>query len=213
MVDLPLTLKKISNFLEKLPGIGQKTANRLSFFLLQLPEEELIEVGQYLINLKKKIKLCQQCFNFTEKNLCSICQDERRDKQTITVVETVADLLSLENGNIYQGVYHVLHGRIDPLNRVGPEDIKINSLIERIKSLAKKNISINEIILATNADMEGEATAFYIKNKLIELKSKLAPPHNKFKITRLAYGLPIGANVEFADYMTLKKAIEGRIEY
>lgn len=198
---LPNNLKKIALFLERLPGIGEKTAKRLAFFFLRLPQEDLKEFAENVATLKERTKLCKICFNFTENDICSICADANRDKSTVAVVETVADLLSFESGKIYNGVYHILHGKIDPLNRVGPDDLKINELLERIK----KDDFIKEIILATSPDMEGEATAIYIKNKIVEIKPNL-------KITRLAYGLPIGANLEYADYMTLKKSLEGRNE-
>ena len=199
MSSLPNSLKSISLFLERLPGIGEKTANRLAFFLLNLPEEDLKEFAENVNSLKSKTKLCKNCFNFTENEICEICISKTRDQSVICVVETVLDLLSFEQGRIYNGVYHVLHGKIDPLNRIGPDDIKIRELIKRIRD-------IEEVILATNPDMEGEATAVYIKNKL-KMKNE------KLKITRLAYGLPMGANLEYADYMTLKKAIEGRNKF
>lgn len=204
---LPNNLKNISLFLERLPGIGEKTANRLTFFLLNLPEEDLKEFAENVATLKSKTKLCKQCFNFTEHEICEICNDQKRDHSVVCVIETVLDLLSFEQGRIYNGLYHVLHGKIDPLNRVGPEDIKIKELINRIKTSFAKASEVREIILATNPDMEGEATAMYIKNKLTGLRV------NGLKITRLAYGLPMGANLEYADYMTLKKAIEGRNKF
>ena len=214
MSSLPNSLKNISLFLERLPGIGEKTANRLAFFLLNLPEEDLKEFAENVSDLKLKTKLCKNCFNFTEKEICEICDNSERDQSIICVVETVLDLLSFEQGRIYNGVYHVLHGKIDPLNRVGPDDIKINELINRIKlshsAKASLGTKITEVILATNPDMEGEATAVYIKNKLTEIK-KLG--NLEIKISRLAYGLPMGANLEYADYMTLKKAIEGRNKF
>lgn len=194
-------------FLERLPGIGEKTANRLAFFLLRLPEGDLKEFAESISTLKEKTKLCEKCFNLTEDSVCEICTDPKRDLSTITVVETVLDLLSFETGNIYNGVYHILHGKIDPLNHVGPDDIKIKELLLRIKHLGSK---ISEVILATNPDMEGEATAMYLKNKLEEIKKI---KNSDLRITRLAYGLPIGANLEYADYMTLKKAIEGRNKF
>ena len=200
---LPNNLKNISLFLERLPGIGEKTANRLTFFLLNLPEEDLKEFAGNVATLKSKTKLCKLCFNFTEHEICEICKDQKRDHSVVCVIETVLDLLSFEQGRIYNGLYHVLHGKIDPLNRVGPEDLKIRDLELRIKN---SKFEIKEIILATNPDMEGEATAMYIKNKL-EIKNE------KLKITRLAYGLPMGANLEYADYMTLKKAIDGRNKF
>lgn len=203
MSTLPNSLKNISLFLERLPGIGEKTANRLTFFLLNLPEEDLKEFAENVATLKSKTKLCKNCFNFTEKEICDICANDERDRTVICVVETVLDLLSFEQGRIYNGVYHVLHGKIDPLNRVGPDDLKIRNLELRIKN---SEFKIKEIILATNPDMEGEATAVYISNKLRIKNSEL-------RITRLAYGLPMGANLEYADYMTLKKAIEGRNQF
>ena len=207
MSSLPNSLKNISLFLERLPGIGEKTANRLAFFLLNLPEDDLKEFANNVSDLKSKTKLCKNCFNFTEKEICEICEDGERNHSIICVVETVLDLLSFEQGRIYNGVYHVLHGKIDPLNRVGPDDLKIRNLESRIQNSESK---IKEIILATNPDMEGEATAVYIKNKLTEIK-KLG--NLEIKISRLAYGLPMGANLEYADYMTLKKAIEGRNKF
>lgn len=203
MSSLPASLKQISLFLERLPGIGEKTANRLAFYFLRLPDRELQEFAKNISQLKNKTKLCKNCLNLTEGELCSICIDRSRDQELITVVEEVLDLLSFETGNIYQGVYHVLHGKIDPLNHVSSDDLHIEELVERV-SLQK---NLKEIILATNPDMEGEATAMYIKKRLEELKTSLK---RNFKITRLAYGLPIGANLEYADYMTLKKAMEGR---
>ncbi|PJA55643.1 recombination protein RecR, partial [Candidatus Roizmanbacteria bacterium CG_4_9_14_3_um_filter_33_18] len=187
MSSLPNSLKNISLFLERLPGIGEKTANRLAFFLLNLPEEDLKEFAENVSDLKLKTKLCKNCFNFTEKEICEICDNSERDQSIICVVETVLDLLSFEQGRIYNGVYHVLHGKIDPLNRVGPDDIKINELINRIKlshsAKASLGTKITEVILATNPDMEGEATAVYISNKLRIKNSEL-------RISRLAYGLP-----------------------
>ncbi len=208
---LPGNLKKISLFLERLPGIGEKTANRLAFFLLKLPEKDLEEFAFNIANLKKKTKMCKNCFNLTEEETCLICQDKRRDQGLIVVVESPLDVISFETANIFQGVYHVLHGRIDPLNRVGPEDIKIKELLERVERLVTSSDKfLKEIILATNLDMEGEATALYIKNKIEEIKKK---KNVNFEITRLAYGLPMGANLEYADYMTLKKALENRIRF
>jgi len=128
MNSLPNSLKKISLFLERLPGIGEKTANRLAFYLLRLPDSDLKDFAESIASLKEKTKFCKNCFNLTEDNLCSICQDNKRDHSVITVVETVLDMLSFETGGIYYGVYHVLHGRIDPLNNMGPEDIKIKEL-------------------------------------------------------------------------------------
>ncbi len=203
----PQNLSKVSNFLKRLPGIGEKTANRLALYLLQMPSQDLKEFAKNISELKEKTHYCKICMNLTEDEVCSICSDNSRDRGIITVVETPMDLLSFEQGNIYKGVYHVLHGKIDPLNHIRPEDIFIDKLIKRVEKDGKK---IKEIILATNPDMEGEATAMYIRDRLKELKKSRG---FKFKITRLAYGLPIGANLEYTDYFTLKKAIEARTEY
>jgi recombination protein RecR len=207
MTNLPYNLKQISLFLERLPGIGEKTANRLAFYFLRLPEKDLKEFAQNVMDVKSKTKLCKICMNVTEEEICSICSDNKRDKKIITVIEEVLDLISFETGNIYQGVYHILHGKIDPLNHVASDDIYIPQLLKRIRKEGKQ---IEEIILATNPDMEGEATAMYIRNKLKELKKEL---NLDFNITRLGYGLPIGANLEYADYMTLRKSLENRNEY
>ncbi len=207
MNSLPSSLKKVALFLNRLPGIGEKSANRLAFYLLRLPEQDLVDFAATIKTLKSKTKLCKNCLNLTEnEDLCLICRDPKRDHTILTVVEDVLDLLSFETGNIYDGVYHVLHGRIDPLNHIGPDDIYIDKLFERLLN----GEHIQELILATNPDMEGEATAMYLKNRLSDFQKE---KKRDFKITRLAYGLPIGANLEYADYMTLKKAIDGRNSY
>ncbi|MFH1826830.1 MAG: recombination mediator RecR [bacterium] len=205
MSTLPSNLKQIAYFLQRLPGIGEKTANRLAFYMLRLPQSNLKEFSEHIRNLKEKTKFCTKCNNLTEEAICNICEDKNRDNQKIMILENVLDLVSFETGKIYDGLYHLLHGRIDPLNNIGPGDIYIDNLSKRI--IGEK---IKEIILATNLDTEGEATAMYIKNKLEELKSS---KKLKFKITRLAFGLPMGANLEYADYMTLQKSIEGRNNY
>lgn len=209
MAGLPSNLKHIAYFLQRLPGIGEKTANRLAFYFLRLPQQELQELSESILQLKEKTKLCIDCKNLTEHDRCSICENTQRDKTQITVVEDVLDLLSFETGNIYNGVYHVLHGKIDPLNNIGPDDLHIDALFERVKG-----VEITEVVLATNLDMEGEATSMYIKEKLkLENAKRRALKHKEFKVTRLAYGLPMGSNLEYADYMTLKRALEGRNEY
>lgn len=201
---LPDSLKQIALFFERLPGIGEKTANRLALYLLRMPASDLQEFGKQLSELKEKTKKCSVCMNLSEKETCTLCADTKRDKATITVIESPLDLLSFEKGNIYKGLYHVLHGRIDPLNNIGPDDIYISALLDRVK---KTGTEIREVILATNPDMEGEATAMYIKKRLDEIKTGTGLD---FSITRLAYGLPMGASVEYADYGTLGKAIENR---
>ena len=150
MNSLPSSLKKISLFLERLPGIGEKTANRLAFHFLKIPTEDLQEFARSIVDLRTKTKFCEECLNLTEDELCLVCKDEKRDRGIITVVEDVLDLLSFETGNIYEGVYHVLHGKIDPLNHMGPEDIRIKDLELRVKNGKTK---VKEVILATNPDM------------------------------------------------------------
>src|SRR5690606_25029183 len=163
--------------------------------------------------LKAKTKRCTVCMNLTEEDICSVCRDVMRDKSKITVVEDVLDLVSFETGNIYDGVYHVLHGRIDPLNHIGPDDIFIDKLLQRIRPKTdgvEEESLVTEVILAMNPDMEGEATAMYIRNKLQDIKKEYSLD---FSITRIGYGLPMGGNLEYADYMTLRKAIENRNKF
>ena len=204
MASLPPSLKQVALFLERLPGIGEKSANRLAFYLLRLPAPDIKQFAENLAQLKERTRRCSVCMNLSEQELCSICSDPMRNKNKITLVEDVMDLLSFETGNIYDGVYHVLHGRIDPLNHIGPEDIFIDALLRRM------NAETEEVLLATNPDMEGEATAMYIRNKLNEIK---ATSHLSFAVSRLGYGIPMGGNLEYADYMTLRKAIENRSTY
>jgi len=207
MSSLPRTLKQVSSFFERLPGIGEKSANRLAFYLLRMPEEDLKDFGGFVSRLKENTKRCRVCMNLTENDICSICDDTSRNKTRITIVEDVLDLLSMETGNIYDGLYHVLHGRIDPLNHIGPDEIEIESLIPRIIDESTGKLLIAEVILATNPDMEGEATAMYIRNRLQDINKQR---DDKVLITRLGYGMPMGGNLEYADYMTLKKALENR---
>jgi recombination protein RecR len=204
---IPKDLQRAIDFFEKLPGIGPKTAKRLGFYLLRMPETELVDISSHLATLKQSTMYCKRCFNLSEEQYCSICQDSARDPNIVAIVEDVLDLLSFETGNHYNGVYHVLHGRIDPLNYIGPDDLYIPQLLTRMTS---EKDSIQEIILATNPNTEGEATAMYIKKKLLETFNGEG---DRIKITRLAYGLPIGADLEFADYMTIKRSMEGRKDF
>ncbi len=207
MYRLPSSINHVAQFFERLPGIGKKSANRLALYLLRLPEDDLQTLAKHISDMKNSTHRCKICMNLTGETICPICNDSKRNTKVITVVESVLDLLSFETGNIYQGVYHVLHGKIDPLNYVGPQDIAITQLERRIE---QKGHAIEEVIVATNADMEGEATAIYIRRKLEEIKRH----HNyTFSISRLGYGMPIGGNVEYADYMTLQKAIQNRNTY
>jgi len=202
-MKIPKAIQNLIESFEKLPGIGQKTAQRLTFYLLHVPQGELDNFAGAVQNLKKGTIICSICFAVDEIDPCSICSDLQRDKSTICVVEEPLDVLALEKNRRYKGLYHVLHGKIDPLNNIGPDEIYIKQLIDRISA---DQWSISEIILATNPTMEGEATAMYIAKQL-----KVQSP--KLKITRIGRGLPTGADLEYADELTLQRAMEGRSEY
>jgi len=186
--------------LEKLPGIGPKTAQRLTFYLLHNPQEELERFAKALARLKKDTKECSLCFNISEVDPCEVCVNRDREQAKICVVEQPLDILAIEKGGFYNGLYHVLGGAISPLNNIGPEELHIYDLLPRVK-----NGIIREVILATNPNMEGEATAMYIKKLLKEKQIKA-------KVTRIGRGLPIGADLEYADEVTLNRAFEGRRE-
>ncbi len=200
---LPKALSRLIESFERLPGIGPKTAQRLAFYLLHVPNEELERFAEHLRALKASTVLCSLCKNVVEEDPCTICSDPSRDQSMVCVVEQPTDMLSIEKTGKYKGLYHVLHGAIDPLNNIGPDEIYIEDLVRRTKDLGQK---LKEIILATNPNMEGEATAMYVTNKLKTQNSKV-------KTTRLAHGLPVGADIEYADEVTLTRALEGRREY
>lgn len=193
----PTIERLIENF-EKLPSIGHKTATRLAFYMLNLNEEGINEFINSITEAKKKLKYCSKCFNITDTDPCPICSNPRRDKSIICVVEDVKDVVAMERTHEFKGVYHVLHGSISPMNGVGPEDIKIKELLERLK-----DTDVKEIIIATNPRVEGEATAIYL--------SKLIKPIG-IKVTRIAHGIPVGGDLEYTDEVTLSKALEGRRE-
>ena len=207
---LPKAVQKLIEAFERLPGIGPKTAARLTFYLLHVPQEELDKFSQAVENLKKETVICATCLNVSETDPCPVCQDLQRDGSIICVVEEPLDLLTLEKTGKYKGLYHVLHGAIDPLNNIGPDELYIKQLIERVKTSFAKASEVKEIILATNPTMEGEATAMYIKREISNLKSQIS---NLPKITRLGQGLPTGGDLEYADEVTLTRALEGRREY
>ncbi len=188
---------------EKLPGIGPKTAERLTFYLLRVPQHDLQFFADSLTNLRKMTKVCEICKNVSEINPCPICQDDKRDLSKILVVEEPFDILVFEKTGKYNGLYHVLHGAINPLENIGPDELYIEDLIKRAKAV--NGHTVKEIIIATNPTMEGEATAMYIKNKLIALVSS-----DKLLVTRLGMGIPTGADLGYADDMTLTQALEGR---
>jgi recombination protein RecR len=202
-MNLPRSLRSLIESFEKLPGIGPKTAQRLAFYLLHVPQEQLDEFAESAQSLKKNTVLCSLCYNVAEKDPCPVCLDQNRDKSTICVVEQPLDVLALEKTGTFKGLYHVLHGAISPLNNIGPDELYIKQLIDRLKS---KIQLVSEIILAMNPNMEGEATAMY-------LQKQIKNQNEEIKITRLGQGLPIGADLEYADEITLSRALEGRKEF
>ena|SRR3989338_1232961 len=218
-MKLARPLQNLIDAFQRLPGIGPKSAQRLAFYLLHVPQQELESFAEALSNLKKNTVECSICHNISETDPCMYCSDNRRDASIIAVVEQPIDILAVEKSGKFHGLYHVLHGRIDPLNNIRPEDIRIDQLVKRTNGIAK--IPVEEIILALNPDMEGEATCMYIVKKLTanskqsgEARSRSAgQTANRIRISRLAYGLPSGASIEYADELTLSRAIEGRREY
>ena len=214
---IPKSIRNLIEAFERLPGIGPKTAARLTFYLLHVPEQEIEMLAEAVGRLKKDTVVCQTCFNVAEKDPCVICSSPQRDREILAVVESPLDVLALERAG-FKGLYHVLQGVIDPLNNIGPEELKIKELLARVAADEEKPVppyggtgwgiggGFKEIILATNPSVEGEATAMYIKRNLKTQNSNV-------KITRLARGLPVGGDLEYADDVTLGKAIEGRTEY
>lgn len=200
-MKLPKAIEKVIESFERLPGVGPKSAQRLTFYLLHVPQEELDNFAESVSNLKKNTVQCDVCFNIGETNPCWVCSDSERDASLICIVEDTLDLLAIDKSGKYKGVYHVLHGVIDPLHSIGPDDIFIPQLIKRLQK-----DGASEIILATNPTMEGDATAMYITRDIKEINPTI-------KITRIGRGLPIGADLEYADEITIERALEGRREY
>ncbi len=192
------SIEKLIESFEKLPSIGHKTAIRLAFHMLDMTDEEITEFTTSITNAKKKLKYCSTCFNISDTDPCPICSNPKRDQSTICVVEDVRDIMAMERTHEYKGVYHVLHGTISPMNGIGPDEIKIKELLNRIR-----DNDIKEVIIATNPRVEGEATSIYI--------SKLIKAFN-IKVTRIAHGIPVGGDLEYTDEITLMKAMEGRRE-
>ena len=196
MEYFPAPLEKLTEQFARLPGIGRKSAQRLAFFVLGLPMEEAQEFADAIVDAKKSVTLCPVCQNLTSGGLCPVCASPKRDESTVCVVADPRDVLAIERSREYQGRYHVLHGVLSPMNHVGPDDLQIKSLVERVAAGG-----VEEVIMATNPDTEGEATAMYL--------SRLLKPFGG-KVTRLAYGIPVGGHLEFADDATLMRAVEGR---
>lgn len=198
MQFFPAALQNLADQFARLPGIGGKTAQRLAFYVLSLPMDEAKEFADAIVEAKKSVHTCPCCQNLTDQALCPICDDESRDRGVICVVAEPRDVIAMERAREFRGVYHVLHGVISPLNHVSQDDIKIKELLHRVSQGG-----VREVIMATNPDTEGEATAMYISRLLRPLE---------IKVTRLAYGVPVGSQLEYADEVTLSRALEGRQE-
>jgi recombination protein RecR len=198
MAATPESVTRLVDEFSRLPGIGPKTASRLTYYLLRAPIEQVQSLGEAVSQLRERIVFCSRCFNITESDPCPVCADVRRDQQDICVVEEPLDVLAIERTGEYKGLYHVLHGAIAPVEGIGPEDLRIRELVERVQ-----REPVAEVILATNPSLEGEATAMYVRRQLHPLR---------VRITRLARGLPMGGDLEYADAITLARALEGRQE-
>jgi len=198
---LPESVQNLIDEFSKLPGVGPKTAARLAFYLLTKSKDDVKSLGEAVLNLSNSLVFCDHCFNISDRETCRICSDDKRDQSIIMVVEEPLDVIALEKSLGFNGVYHVLGGVISPINGIGPEDLRIEQLLNRLQKE-----SIHEIILATNPNLEGEATAAYIKDRILNINPSL-------KVTRIARGLPIGGDLEYADEVTLKRSLEGRREY
>jgi recombination protein RecR len=198
IMHYPEPIAKLIDSFMKLPGIGPKTAARLAFYVIDMEEDDVLEFGRALVNAKRQLIYCSECLNITDRDPCFICNDSTRDRSTICVVQEPRDVIAMEKMKDYRGLYHVLHGVISPVDGIGPEDIKVAELIKRLE-----NEEIQEVIIATNPTIEGEATAMYL--------SRLIKPAG-VKTTRIAHGLPMGGDLEYADEVTLSKAMEGRRE-
>ena len=195
---LPKSVRVLIEELTKLPGIGPKSAQRLAIYLLHSPSSRVTPLGEAILKLKENVMFCKECWNIAESDPCKICDDARRDHRIICVVEQILDVVAVEKTGEYKGVYHVLHGTLSPIDSIGPEQLKTEELFERIKKGG-----VNEVILATNPSLEGEATVLYIQRHLRE---------SGVRITRIARGLPVGGELEYADEITLSKALQGRVE-
>ncbi|UOE94165.1 recombination mediator RecR [Alkalihalobacillus sp. LMS39] len=197
-MQYPEPIAKLIEGFMRLPGVGPKTASRLAFFVLDMKEDDVLDFAKALVNAKRNLTYCSVCHNITDTDPCRICEDQKRDRSIVCVVQDAKDVIAMEKMREYYGLYHVLHGAISPMEGVGPEDIKIPELLKRLQ-----DDTIQEVIIATNPNIEGEATAMYI--------SRLVKPTG-IKVTRIAHGLPVGGDLEYADEVTLSKAIEGRRE-
>lgn len=198
MAATPEAVTRLVDEFSRLPGIGPKTASRLAYYLLRAPVDQVQALGQAIVELRERIVFCSQCFNITETDPCPVCTDIRRERSVVCVVEEPLDVLAIERTAEYRGLYHVLHGAISPVEGVGPDDLRIKELVVRVQ-----RGEVSEVILATNTSLEGEATAMYVQRQLQALP---------VRVTRLARGLPVGGDLEYADAVTLARALEGRRE-
>ena len=204
MTKLPRAVRQLIEKFERLPGIGPKSAQRLVFYLLHNPESELQDFAEKFVALKRNTVMCSQCHNVAEVDPCEICGDTTRDSSLLCVVEQPLDVLAIERSGKYLGKYHILHGSIAPLNNIGPDQLYLYDILKRLEG-------VTELILATNPTMEGEGTALYIAEMIRQAAEKKASnPFLELKITRIGHGLPIGADIEYADGVTLARALEGR---
>ncbi len=210
MQKLPKALRRLIEKFETLPGVGPKSAQRLVFYLLHTSEAHLEDFSEKLLALKRETVMCKTCHNVAEQDPCDICQDKQRDQEVLCVVEQALDLIAIEHSGKYLGNYHVLHGSIAPLNNIGPDQLYLRDIVKRLKNKAG-DLQVKELILATNPTMEGEATALYIAEMLKNdrfFAKKI--DSGELTITRIGHGLPIGADIEYADGVTLARALEGR---
>jgi len=198
---MALYIKSVENLINefrKLPGIGPKSAKRIVFFLLKLSHSDIVKFSKNLIEMKEKVKFCSQCYSLTEEDICHICRDQSRDRKKICIVEEVSDVIIVEKTGEYKGLYHILGGLLSPIENVGPDEIRVPRLLERVKAN-----NIEEVIIAVNPTVEGESTAMYLKKILVPLG---------VKVTKLASGLPVGGDLEYADEVTIGRAISDRRE-
>ncbi len=204
---MPILVEPMARLIDefaRLPGIGPKTAQRLTYFLLRAPAEQSHALADALVDMKDRVSFCSICYNITESDPCEICGSSTRERTIICVVEEPLDVLAIERTHEFKGLYHVLHGAISPVDGIGPEDLKIDALLRRIRLAAGTDQPVREMILATNPNLEGEATAMYLSRLVVPLG---------VRVTRLARGLPVGGDLEYADEVTLTRALQGRREF
>ena len=197
------SLDKLTIELAKLPGIGPKTALRLSYFILRSPQNYVNELSKALITVKEKIKLCSSCYAYTEEEICKFCLDPNRSEHLICIVENPSDINQIDGSGVFRGRYHVLHGVISPMEGIGPQNIRVNELFKRIESVKDTDQAISEVVLALDADLEGDTTALYIAKTLKKYD---------IKVTRIAHGVPIGGDIDYIDHRTLGRALENRVQ-